>query len=124
MISPLKPTKFGVCVTHMNGACNGIIGPPPGALGRGQISFNFNYKVDFNDFYTKLCVRSHKHIRRDFHYVACVMLKGWDFGALGCPGVQKLFLKHGHVAYQLDRDDEQNRMRVKFHPRVKLVTSG
>ena len=34
------------------------------------------------------------------------------------------FFKHGHVAYQIDKDDEQNRMQVKFHPRVKLVTLG
>ena len=27
---------------------------------KGQISFNFNYKVNFKDFYTKLCVCSHK----------------------------------------------------------------
>ena len=33
----------------------------------------------------------------------------------GCPGGQKLFyFKHGHVAYQIDRDVEQNRMQVKF----------
>ena len=34
------------------------------------------------------------------------------------------FFKHGHVAYQISRNDEQNRMQVKFHPRVKLVTLG
>ena len=34
-------------------------------------------------------------------------------GAGGCPGSQKIF-KHGHVAYQIDGDDEQNRMQVKF----------
>ena len=29
----------------MNGVCNAqnVLAPPPGALGRGQISFNFNY---------------------------------------------------------------------------------
>ena len=31
----------------------------PGEESKGQISFNFNYKVNFN-FYTKLCVCSHK----------------------------------------------------------------
>ena len=36
--------------------------PPwgPGEGSKGQISFNFNYKVNFKDFYTKLCVCSHK----------------------------------------------------------------
>ena len=24
------------------------------------------------------------------------------------------FIKHGHVAYQIDGDDKQNRMQVKF----------
>ena len=27
-----------------------------------------------------------KHIRRDFYSVTLVILQGWDFGALGCPG--------------------------------------
>ena len=26
------------------------------------------------------------------------------------------FFKHGHVAYQIDMDDEQNRMQVTFSP--------
>ena len=56
-----------------------------------------------------------KHIRRDFHSVAWVMPQGWDFGALGCQGGQKnFFFKHGHVAYQINGDDELNRMQVKF----------
>ena len=103
MLSPLKPLDDIqpnlVCelLTWM-GRATAFFGPPPGALGRGQISFNFNYEVDFNDFlYQTLCVFSQmkdtKHTRRDFHYVACVMLQGWDFVALGCPGVQKLFFK-------------------------------
>ena len=64
-----------------------------------------------------------KQIRRDFYSVASVMPQGWDFWALGCPGGQKLFFfKHGHVTYQIDEYDEQNRMQVFFHSRVKLVT--
>ena len=56
-----------------------------------------------------------KHIRRDFHSAPWVMPQGWDFEALGCPGGQNLFFfKHGHVVYQIDVDDEQNRMQVKF----------
>ena len=80
----------------MNGECNGkfFFGPAPmgpreGA--KGQKSFNFNDKVYFKDFYTKLCgtvfsqMKDTKHIRRDFYSVACVMPQGWDFGALGVP---------------------------------------
>ena len=48
-----------------------------------------------------------KHIRRDFYPVAWVMPQGWDLGALGCSGGQKFFFfKQGHVAYQIDGDDE------------------
>ena len=46
-------------------------------------------------------------------------------GTGGTQGVKQLFFfKHGHVAYQIDGDDEQNKMQVIFHPRVKLVTLG
>ena len=55
-----------------------------------------------------------KHIRRDFNSVSWVMPQGWDFGVLGMPRESKKNFKHGHVAYQIDRDDEQNRLIVKF----------
>ena len=64
-----------------------------------------------------------KHIRRDFNSVAWVMPQGSDFGALGVPrgtggaqggGVKKKIFKHGHVAYQIDGADSQNKMLVKF----------
>ena len=56
-----------------------------------------------------------KHIRQDFHSVAWVIPQGWDFAALGVPRWLKfIFFKHGHVAYQIDENDKQNRMQVKF----------
>ena len=56
-----------------------------------------------------------KHIRGNFNSVAWVMPQGWDFGALGVPkGSKNIFFKHGHVAYQIDGDDKQNRMQVTF----------
>ena len=56
-----------------------------------------------------------KHIRQDFYFVAWFMPQGWDFGARGVPrGSKKFFFKHGHVAYQIDGDDELNRMQVTF----------
>ena len=56
-----------------------------------------------------------KHIRRDFHSVPWAMPQGWDFGAQWVPrGSKKNFFKHSHVVYQIDGDDEQNRMQVKF----------
>ena len=54
-----------------------------------------------------------KHIRLDFHSAKWVMAQGWDFWALGCPGGQ-ILLKHGHVAYQIDGDDKQNKMQVNL----------
>ena len=38
--------------------------------------------------------------------------------------VVNFFFKHGHVAYQINDDDGQNRMQVKFHPSVKVVNLG
>ena len=35
-------------------------------------------------------------------------------GAGGAKGLKIFFFKHGHVVYQIDGDDEQNRMQVKF----------
>ena len=58
-------------------------------------------------------MKDKKHIRRDFHSVAWVMPQGSDLGRRGCPGGSKKF-KHDHVAYQIDGDDEQNGMQVKF----------
>ena len=47
--------------------------------------------------------------------VAWVMPQGWDLGAVGKPrGSNYFFFKHGHVAYQIDGDDKQNRMQVTF----------
>ena len=36
------------------------------------------------------------------------------WGTWGAQGVKKKIFKHGHVAYQIDGDDEQNRMQVTF----------
>ena len=58
-----------------------------------------------------------KHIRRDFYSVAWVMPHGWDLGALGVPRGSKTNFKHGHVAYQIDGNDEQNKMHVTFSSR-------
>ena len=72
---------------------NFFFGPAPWGPGegsKGQLSFNFNYKVNFKDFlYQTLVVFSQmkdtKHIRLDLHSVPWVMPQGWDFGALGVP---------------------------------------
>ena len=54
-----------------------------------------------------------KHIRRDLSPGSCP--RGGTFVRWGCPGGQKkFFFKHSHVVYQIDGDDEQNRMQVTF----------
>ena len=45
-------------VQHLNIFGPALRGPWDGS--KGQISFNFNYKVNFKYFYTKLCVCTHK----------------------------------------------------------------
>ena len=82
----------------------------------------FRLPYQFQRFlYQILCVFSQmkdtKHIRRDFYYVAWVIPQRWDFWALGVyPEGQTgcFFFKHGHVTYQIDGDDEQNKMQVTF----------
>ena len=46
------------------------------------------------------------------------------WGAWGAQMVKKVAFKHGHVAYQIDEDDEQNRMQVKFLSLGQPVTFG
>ena len=41
-------------------------------------------------------------------------------GTSGCLG-SNIFSKHGRVSYQIEGDDEQTRIQVKFHRMVKLV---
>ena len=56
-----------------------------------------------------------KHIRWDSHSVTWVMPQGLDFLALGVPrGSNIFYFKHGHVAYQNDGYDEQNKMQETF----------
>ena len=92
----------------------------PGEGSKGQISFNFNYKVNFKDFYTKLCVcvltnERYKILDEIFILSPGSCLWGGTWGTGVGPGGQKIiFFKHGHVAYQIDRDDKQNRINVKF----------
>ena len=44
----------------MGCATANFFSPDPGEGSKGQISFNFDYHINFIDFYTKLCVCSHK----------------------------------------------------------------
>ena len=86
----------------MGRATANLFGPAPWGPGegsKGQISLNFHYKVNFKDFYTKLCgfffskMKYTKHIRRDFNSVAWIMPQGSDLGALGVPTGSKTFFQ-------------------------------
>ena len=61
-------------------------------------------------------MKNTKHTRQDFHSVTLVMPQGGTIGRWGCPGGVKICIifKHGHVAYQIDGDDKQNKMHVTF----------
>ena len=75
---------------------------------------NFVWVVQMKDTkHTFFC------ISRDFHSVTLVMSQGCDFGAQGSPGgggskMFFFFFKNGHVAYQTEGDDEQNKMQENF----------
>ena len=106
----------------MNGACNvKFFGPGPWGPGEGskdQISFDLNYKVNFKYFFIPnfvgvLTNEIYKTYQMGFSFCLLGHAPGLEFwGAGGAQGV--IFFKHGHVVYQIDGDDEQNRMQVKF----------
>ena len=81
-------------------------------------------KIFLPNFVCVVQMKDIKHIRWDFHSDTLVMPQGAGGAQGGGVKFFIFFFKHGHVAYLIDGDDEQNKMQVKFHPRVKLVTLG
>ena len=110
----------------MNGARNvkNFFGPAPwGPVegSKGQISFNFNYKVNFKDFYSNfVCVLTNERYKTyQTGFLFC-----WG-GGVNCPGGQQFFFsKHGHVTYQINGDEEQNKMQVTFSSRGQTGDLG
>ena len=110
----------------MNGACNSkfFLAQPPGALGRGQkVEYHFISitksisKIFIPNFVCVLTNERYKTYQTGFSFCRLGHAPGVGLrGAGGAQGVKKIFFKHGHVAYQIDGDDEQNRMQVKFSP--------
>ena len=84
--------RFGVCVTHMNGTCNGtillVLGPLGGAKRSNIIQSQFQSQLQ-RFLNLTLCVFSQmkdiKHIRRDFHLITWVM-HAPGFGTWVCLG--------------------------------------
>ena len=73
--------------------------------------------------YLTLCVflqmKDTKQFRLDFDSLAWIMPQGGTFWRWGCPGGQKfIFFKHGHVAYQIDGDDEQMKILHTVIPKM------
>ena len=85
---------------------------------KGQISLNFSFHVNFKDFYTNfVCVLTneiYKTYQTGFSF--CHLGHAPGVGLRGAGGAQGVifFFKHGYVAYQIDGNDKQNRMQVKF----------
>ena len=111
-------TKFNqiwcVSYSHKWGAqCKIFLAPPPWALGRGQkakyhltsITKSFS-KIFIPNFVCVLTNERYKTYQMGFLFCHWVMPQGWD--------LEKVIFQHGHVAYQIDEDDEQNRMQVKI----------
>ena len=107
----------------MNGACNVklFLAQPPGALGRGQkvkyhlISITKSIsKIFIPNFVCVLTNERYKTYQTGFSF--CRLGHAPVVGLWGAGGPQGVifFFKHGHVAYQIDGDDEQNRMHIKF----------
>ena len=117
----------------MNGTCNvKLFAPPPGALGRGQkVKYHL---ISITKSISNICVPNvvcvltnerYKAYQMGFSFCRLVNVPGVGLWGAGRPGGQKLFyFKHSQLAYQIDGDDEQNRVQVKFHPMVKQVTLG
>ena len=69
-------------------------------------------KIFIPNFVCVLTNERYKTYQTGFYSVAWVMPQGRDFGVPR--GSNNLFFKHGHVAYQVDGDDKQNKMQVTF----------
>ena len=97
-----------------------FLAPPPGALGRGQkvkyhlISITKSIsKILIPNFVCVLINERYKTYQTGFLFCRLGHAPGVGLWGIMVPRGQKNF-KHGHVAYQIDGDDKQNRMQVTF----------
>ena len=101
---------------------NFFLAPPPGALGRGQkvkyhlISITKSIsKIFIPNFVCVLTNERYKTYQTGFVFCPLGHAPGVGlWGAGGAPGVKFFFFKHGHVVYQIDGDDQQNKMQETF----------
>ena len=87
-----------------------FLAPPPGEGSKGQISFNFNYKANFKDFYTKLCVSSHKWKIQNISDRIFIMFPG------SCP-------RDGLWGVGVPRGSKKNLNMVMWHIKSTRITS-
>ena len=99
-----------------------FLAPPPfGGPGRGQkVKYHL---ISITKSISKIFIPNFVCVLTDERYLT--YQTGFSFCPLGhAPGVGPwgsecakgviFFFKHGHVVYQIDGDDKQNRMQVKF----------
>ena len=99
-----------------------FLAPLPGALGKGQkvkyhlISITKSIsKIFIPNFVCVLTNERYKTYQTGLLFCHLGHAPGVGlWGAGGAQGSKNYFSEHGHVAYQIDGDDEQNRMQVKF----------
>ena len=92
----------------------------PGALGRDQkvkyhlISITMSIsKIFIPNFVCVLTNERYNIYQTGFLFYCQGHAPGVGLWGAGGAEVVNLFFKHGHVAYQIDRGDKQNRMQVK-----------
>ena len=107
----------------MNWVCNIklFLAPPPGALIRGQkVKYHFISitksisKIFIPNFVCFLTNERYKTYQTGFSFCPLGHAPGVGLWGTGCAQGVKFFFKHGHVVYQSDGDDEQDRMQVFF----------
>ena len=95
---------------------------------KGQITLDFSYHVNFEDFYTKLCVCSHKLKIQNTSDGIFILSpgscpRGGPWGHPGCPGVKNSNMVMRHIKWT--GMTSRTECVYHFHPRVvKLVTLG
>ena len=107
----------------MNGACNVklFLALPSGALERGQkvkyhlISITKSIsKISIQNFVWFLTNERYKTYQTGFLFCPLGHVPGVGLWGAGEAQGVIFFFKHGHVVYQINGDNEQNRMQVKF----------
>ena len=85
---------------------------------KGKISLNYdhhvNSKIFIPNFVCVLTNEGYKTYQTVFSFCCLGHAPGVGLLGAGVPSGSKQYFKHGHVSYQINGDDKQNRMQVKF----------